>query len=218
METSIATLDNFCQQSHQSLCPWGSGGQDAKELIEMILMSNNSGVSMQQWPVKKRQKVATWLKRERGITLYLQRKRTKVKNHDGDYIPYYIDHVFANVLGLKKTPHNATPYTHSVRVTQRTNNSKRRGRPVKTQSSTEFAHEQEWCIPSDVETESVMHPQMLHELPNSFTYGLNLFNDQPLHQDASSETFSSYFYYPADPYYFAIPPLENTNQASNVVS
>lgn len=222
---TLADIDAYSAQNQQNLRPWQSGGLDAKEFIENVLATDNSGVSMQHWLVKRRSKLAKWLKRERGITLYLQRKRTQVKNHEGDFIPYYVDQDCTRALGLKKTPNNATPYTHSVRTMKKKEENVQAPSnccPTKPQPSETTLPPQDpvdfwgkW--PHEHTTVAKTEDGLLPVPPlpsnhDSFTY------DTYVNPIVLSSDFSSYYYHPIDPYCFTIPPLEDTNQEFNVVS
>ena len=199
---TIAQFDQHCQvEGKDKLCSWekGSGGMEAKKLIQLILQRNNAGVNMKAWTNATRQKMAKWLKRERGVTLYLQRKRpsgSTTKARSKGFIPYYIDPDHAIDLGLKATPDDATLYTHSARAGQTASMATVTNEPIVDVPENQYY--EAWSIPES------------GQLPVP-----------PLPEPLSYSDFSSYSYYQPqqmDAFYLAMPPLEHTNQAFNVVS
>lgn len=227
--SSLDTLDGHCRKTKKNITPWKAGGEEARTLMQNVIDKKNGGVSMQDWPLPIRQRIAKWLKRERGVTLYLQRKRTQVKNHKGDFIPYYIDADHAAILGLRKTPRDATPYTHSLRATPSTTRAPHQHQPQQAMAESEEEYRfyepydwQEGAMQDPVQDDTLplpplpmpFQPDVSNSSNNCFDYGAN-FTDGQMGLPAD---FSSYYYYPAEPLYFALPPVDITNHAFNVVS
>ena len=226
---SIAALDAFCQQRHGILTSWEDGGLNAKEVIASIIKKKNRGVSLQKWTTASKQKIAKWLKRERGISLYLQRKRTQVENHNEDYIPYYIDPVHAAALGLLDTPEAATEYTHSIRAIntdlkpkgdqQQHQHQQQKHEHQQKQPKHQHQHQQpveEELIPLPYPPENTLSPPPLPMPSTPYDYNPQLAGLTTGGYHAMA--FNSYFFHPIDPFYLAVPPLENTNHALNMVS
>ena len=223
MHATIEALDAICQERQGQICPWHT---EARKVVQQIIDKKNGGVNLGQWSVSERQKIAKWLKRERGISLYLQRKRSHVKSlKKKQYIPYYLDALHANALNLRPTPAQATEYTHSVRALYK-DDPTLMPEMVQTLPITASSYEHvpqaayEEHVPEAASEEHVPLPPLPYPINNSFSYGLDL-NAAPSYSfplTGANTEFSSYYYHPIDPYHLAWPPLENTNQADNVVS